>query len=120
MSDLDGDGRLDLVVNNFNDRPYLFMNRFPKRSWIAFRLEGRRSNRDAVGAVVRIHAGGRVMVRQAQAAGGYLCHSSKTLHFGLGDAGAVDRCEIRWPRGRVQVLESPEPNRVHDLVEPID
>jgi hypothetical protein len=118
VSDFDGDGRLDIAVNNFNDRAWLFMNRWPQRSWIAFRLRGRGANTDAIGAVVRLHAGKRVMVGQVQAAGGYLAQSSKTVHFGLGDAGAVDRCEIRWPGGKVQTIEKPAANRVHTIEEP--
>jgi len=118
VGDLDGDGRLDMVVNNFNDRPNLFMNRWPKRSWIAFRLRGTRSNRDAVGAVVRVRRGDRTWTRMVQAAGGYLAQSSKTVHIGLGDLDAVDRCEIRWPSGTVQVLEAPETNRLHEVEEP--
>src|SRR5262249_54313038 len=66
------DGRLDLVVNTFNDRAFYFRNRFPQRNYVAFRLTGTRSNRDAVGALVTLHIGNEVMVRQVHAAGGYL------------------------------------------------
>jgi len=116
--DFDGDGRLDLVVNNFNDRPNLFMNRWPRRSFIAFRLTGTRGNRDAIGAIVRLEVAGRVLVRQVQAAGGYLAQSSKTVHFGLGDARSIDRCEILWPGGFRQAIGSPAPGRVHAVTEP--
>ena len=89
-ADFDGDGRLDLVVNNFNDRPFLLMNRWPKKHYLEVRLRGTRSNRDAFGAVVRLRVGPRTLVRQVEAATGYLSQSSKTLHFGLGDATKID------------------------------
>jgi len=120
VADFDGDGRLDVIANNFNDRPYLFMNRWPQRDFIAFRLQGRRRNRDAIGALVHIHAGNATKVRQVHAAGGYLAQSSKTVHFGLGDMDTVERCVIRWPGGHEQVIESPEKNRIHTVVEPAE
>jgi enediyne biosynthesis protein E4 len=118
VADFDGDGRLDIVTNNFNDRPYFFANRFPRRNYVAVRLTGTRSNRDAIGAVVRLWAGKTVMVRQVNPAGGYLSHSSRVVHFGLGDRSKVDRIEIRWPRGIVQTLENPAINTLHQIREP--
>jgi hypothetical protein len=124
-ADFDGDGRLEIVTNNFNDRPYYFKNRFPRKNYVAFRLHGSRSrrhprgsNRDAIGALVRIYVGKQIMVRQVQAAGGYLSQSSKTVHFGLGDRKHIDRVVIRWPRGRVQEIPHPAINRLHDITEP--
>jgi enediyne biosynthesis protein E4 len=117
VADFDGDGRLDLVVNNFNDRAYYYRNVAPRRNYIAFRLTGTKSNRDAVGALVWLHLGKEVMVRQVQAAGGYLSQSSLTLHFGLGDR-AVDWAEVRWPSGLRQRIERPAVNTLHRLTEP--
>ncbi len=117
--DFNGDGRLDLIVNNFNDRPYYFRNQFPTRHYVAFRLRGTQSNRDAIGAVVKLHLGDQVLVRQVQANGGYLSQSSKTLHFGLGDHDRLTRVEIRWPSGAKQILDSPTADRLHEVVEPI-
>jgi hypothetical protein len=117
-ADFDGDGRLEIVVNNFNDVPYYYKNQFPRRNYIAFRLRGTRSNRDAIGALVKLYAGKEVMVRQVQGAGGYLSQSSKTVHFGLGSRPRVDRVEIRWPSGRQQTIQNPALNRRHDVVEP--
>lgn len=117
-ADFDGDGRLELIVNNFNDRPYLFENRFAPRHYMAFRLQGARSNRDAIGALVKLRLGDQVLTRQVQANGGYLSQSSKTLHFGLGSHERVDRVEIDWPSGRRQTLEALAVDRLHEVIEP--
>jgi hypothetical protein len=122
VADFDGDGRLDILTNNFNDRPYYYRNRHPRRNYVAFRLRGTSCNRDAVGAVVRLYVGDEVMTRQVHAAGGYLSHSSRTLHFGLGDRTKVDRVEIAWPggragKGRRQTIREPRLNTRHDVEE---
>jgi hypothetical protein len=106
-ADFDGSGRLDIVVNNFNDRAFLWHNVTPPRHWCELRLVGTKSNRDAVGAVVRLIAGGRTQIRQVQAAGGYLSQSSNVVHFGLGDASEIDSVDITWPSGVHQHLTTP-------------
>ncbi len=118
VADFDGDGRLEIVTNNFNDRPYYFANRFPRRNYVELRLTGTQSNRDAIGAVVRLWVGKTVMVRQVNPAGGYLSHSSRVIHFGLGDHTKVDRIEIRWPRGILQRLDNPGINTLLQIREP--
>ncbi len=117
-ADFDGDGRLEVVVNNFNDQPYYFRNVGPRRNYVAFRLRGTRSNRDAVGAVVRLYRGKEVLTRQVNAACGYLSQSSRTLHFGLGDRPDIDRVEITWPSGLRQRLDRVAANTLHEVVEP--
>jgi hypothetical protein len=118
VADFTNSGRLDIVTNNFNDQPYYFKNQFPRRNYLAFRLLGTKSNRDAIGAVVTLHLGPEVMVRQVQAAGGYLSQSSNALHFGLGDRTLVDRVEIRWPSGLRQTIKTPALNQMHRITEP--
>ncbi len=116
--DYDGDGRLDLVVNNFNDRAWLFRNTSPPKPWCALKLVATRSHRDALGALVRLTAGGRTQTRQVQAAGGYLSQSTSRLHFGLGGAAAVEKVEIRWPSGQVQTLTDVQAGKVTTVTEP--
>ncbi len=118
VADFDGDGRLEIVVNNFNDRPYYFQNHFPRRNYVALRLRGVKSNRDAIGAVVRLHTGGQVLTRQVNTAGGYLTQSSRVVHFGLGRRTQIDRVEITWPSGARQVLKGLALNQRHDVTEP--
>jgi hypothetical protein len=100
LSDFDGDGDLDLIVNNFNCEPYLLRNDAPKRHWLEVKLLGKAASGakcDAWGARVRVRAGGKTWSRQLACAQGYLAQSSARLHFGLGDATAVESVEVFWP-----------------------
>jgi hypothetical protein len=120
VADFTNSGRLDIVTNNFNDQPYFFKNQFPRRNYASFRLKGKKSNRDAIGTVVKLYLGPDVMVRQVQAAGGYLSQSSNALHFGLGSRTKVDRAEIRWPSGRRQTIDNVRVNDLNGITEPAE
>jgi hypothetical protein len=103
VGDFDGDGRVDLVVNRFNDRPQLLMNRFPAKHYVKLRLRPAHGATE-LGALVRVTAGGRTQVRELAPTGGYLAQSSRTLHVGLGDVAKVDEVRVRWPDGTEQVV----------------
>ncbi|PYS37332.1 MAG: hypothetical protein DMG14_21615 [Acidobacteria bacterium] len=95
-----------------NDRPSLYRNEGGNRKhWITLRLEGSRSNRDAIGARVEISAGGKTQIHEVRSGGSYLSHNDMRLHFGLGNASRVDRVQIRWPSGKVEELPPMDADR---------
>jgi hypothetical protein len=105
LFDLDQDGDLDIVTNEFNDRPQVLVSDLAERRpirWLQVKLRGTTSNRDGLGARVEVHAGGRVLARVHDGKSGYLSQSSMPLYFGLGDATRIERVRVRWPSGRSQ------------------
>jgi hypothetical protein len=105
--DLDEDGDLDIVTTEFNDVPQVLVSDLAQRGavhWLGVRLRGSKSNRDGLGAVVRVTAGGRTQTQQLDGKSGYLTQSSMPLYFGLGDATAVDQVEVLWPSGARQTV----------------
>lgn len=119
--DFDGDGDLDIVTNEFNSEPQVFVNDLAEKRkirWLKVRLEGKASNRNGLGAVVKVHAGPRVLTKVMDGTSGYLSHSILPLYFGLDEAQAVDRIEIRWPSGKTQTVPGPiQANQILDVTE---
>ena len=111
VADFDGDGFLDLLVANYDQRPVLLRNSGNDKSWLQVRLVGTKSNRDGIGAKLSLKAGDLRQVREIQSGTSFLSQNSLTAHFGLGQAGLVDELNIRWPSGTVQMLTSISPNR---------
>jgi hypothetical protein len=119
FGDLDGDGRVDAVLTRLNQSPVLLRNTSgTDNHWLALRLKGTRSNRDGLGAVVRVEAGGQSQWNHATTSVGYLCSSDRVVHFGLGPAARADRIEIVWPGGRRQVLQNVDANQRVTVTEP--
>jgi hypothetical protein len=107
--DVDNDGDLDIVINDFNDRPQVLISNLSEKKPIHFvkvRLVGTKSNRDGLGATVRVQAGGRTLTQYADGKSGYLSQSSLPLYFGLGAATQIDALEVSWPSGRHTQLTS--------------
>lgn len=114
IADFDNDGGLDIVINNnpgdngdvTKARPTLLHNNVgARRSWLAVELEGTRGNRDAVGAMVTIEAGGQKQLRLVSAGSGFASQNSARLYFGLNDQTHIDELTVRWPGGQVERFE---------------
>jgi len=117
--DFDNDGRLDLLVTALADRPFLLRNRCPlKNHWLKLQLEGTRSNRSGYGALITLKAGDLTLRGEALCPTGFLSQGDPRPHFGLGPRARVDRLEIRWPSGRVQVLTNLAPDQILKVREP--
>jgi len=112
FDDLDNDGDVDAVILNSRSRPTLLRNESRTGNhWIQVRLRGVETNRDGVGAHVKVTAGDLVQLDEVHSGRGYQGHHGMRLHFGLGPRDRVDRIEVRWIGGGVDVVEDVEVDR---------
>ncbi len=118
VGDIDRDGALDVVLSNVDAPLNLLLNRgHPQGSWIAFRLRGVDSNRDAIGTRLTVYANGRKQIREVNPYGSYRSQSSHVVHFGLGSATRVDRLQVRWPSGIVEELKGLDAAKFYTITE---
>ena len=115
--DSDRDGRLDIVLRNFHQPAGLLRNTRGSGHWVSFELEGTRSNRDAVGAKVRLRTGDRWQTRVVTTGSGFLSGGSLRQHFGIGNAIRADEVVIDWPSGERTVLHDLPVDRLHSVFE---
>lgn len=105
VGDVDGDGDPDVLVNVNNGAALLLENAGPPRGhWLAVRLIGERSNRDGIGARVRVTAGGRTRSGWIRSGGSYASEDERVARFGLGQDAHIDQLEVRWPSGVIDRL----------------
>jgi hypothetical protein len=116
--DLMNDGDQEIVVNNIDQQPFLYApQRRSGAHWVTVKLTGTKSNRDAVGARVRVSAGGITQTDEVRSGESYLSTCDLRLHFGLGSARTIDRLEIRWPSGATEVHERLAVDQQHTFQE---
>jgi len=118
VADLNGDGRLDVVVSALSAPAEVWLNDSPGNHWIEFALEGSKSNRDGIGARIKVTAGGAAQYNQVSFAAGYASSSAGPSHFGLGASKTVDLVEIRWPSGITQELRNVAADQILKVKEP--
>ena len=105
VGDIDNDGDLDVLISNSNQTADLYRNEQRNGNhWLIIKTQGTKSNRDGVGARLRLTAGGFTQVREVKAGSSYQSQNDLRVHFGLGKTSHVDRLELRWPSGRVEIL----------------
>lgn len=127
IGDLNRDGYLDVYASygdgyidpDFSHQDRLFLNDGGANHFVVFDLEGTVSSRDAVGALVEIHGAWGVQIREVRAGESYGISNCFAAHFGLGSATSVDLAVIYWPSGLVSVIENPEVDTWHNVVETV-
>lgn len=113
FDDLDNDGRVDVVILNSRRPPTVLRNEsVTGNHWLQIRLHGVKSNRDGVGAHVKVVAGDLVQTAEVHSGRSYQSHYGSRLHFGLGPHDRVDRIEVRWTGGGVDRLEGVPADRL--------
>jgi len=116
--DFDNDGKVDVALTTNNGPIHLLKNETEtKAHWISLRLQGTKSNRDGIGAMVKLTTRSGAQWNMVTTAGSYESSSDRRVHFGLGQSERADEIEIRWPSGNVQTLKNVQGDRVLDVVE---
>ncbi|HWV99027.1 MAG TPA: CRTAC1 family protein [Candidatus Acidoferrum sp.] len=119
FADIDGDGDLDVVLTQVGGPPLLLRNdQQLGHHWLRLKLIGTKSNRDAIGAWIKVNVNSQVLWRQVMPTRGYLSQSELPITVGLGAATRPDEVEIFWPSGTRQKIENPQVDRMSSVTEP--
>jgi len=118
FDDLDNDGDVDVVILNSRERPTILRNDSPSKGhWLQVRLKGVKTNRDGIGARVKVVSGDLALIDEVHSGRGYQSHYGMRLHFGLGNREKVDRIEVRWIGGGIDSLENIGTDRLVTITE---
>jgi hypothetical protein len=120
FADLWNRGALDAIVSNQNNRLVILKNIInPENHWIDFQLDGEKSNKSAIGAIVELYWGGKTQSQVITAGIGFCSQNQRRIHFGLGKDFTVDKVIIHWPSGIIQTINSPEIGKINYITEAI-
>ena len=109
---------MDLVVEDLQGSPMVLRNLgLARRHWVSFELAGTKSNRLAIGARLKLVAGGMTQTDEIHSGGSYLSQNDLRVHFGLGAATKIDSLEIRWPSGAMETLKNLEADKFYSVLE---
>src|SRR6266853_1978884 len=119
LADLWNRGVLDVAVANQNGPLLVYKNTgTPENEWIEFELEGTASNRSAIGARVAMFWNGQQQAQEVSGGSGFAAQNQRRLHFGLGKYPQIEKAVIRWPSGKVQIIDKPTADQLHKIKEP--
>lgn len=118
VADLWNRGVLDVIVAHQNAPVLIYKNNVQaENNWISFDLEGSASNKSAIGTRVAVFWNGQTQAQEIHGGIGFCSQNQRRLHFGLGKNAKIEKVEIRWASGKIQVIENPELNRMHKIKE---
>jgi len=118
VADLFNDGNMDVVISDIDGAPMILKNHgVAGRHWVSFELAGTKSNRLAIGARIKVIAGGMTQTDEIHSGGSYLSQNDLRLHFGLGAATRIDRVEIFWPSGKTDSLTNLAADEFYSVLE---
>lgn len=121
IGDINNDGKLDAVVTSNDGPAWVLLNETETSNhWVTLKLVGVKSNRDAIGAQVRVLTSAGEQFATVTTTGSYQSSSDKRLHFGLGAADSIREIEIRWPSGIHQLLTNQKADTILTITEPVE
>ena len=118
VGDLFNDGQMDVVINDLDGSPMILKSHgIAGNHWVSFELAGTESNRMAIGARLKLVAGGMTQTDEIHSGSSYLSQNDVRVHFGLGKAAKIDSLEIRWPSGRTETLKDLAADKFYSILE---